>query len=144
MSPATSLNPKIVGQAEYAHEAVLARALATTGLTKQHWIALTLAATAAEPPAAGTLTGHLTRALRGAEPAAVHRILGDLVTGGLLTTEHTVTTAGQELFARVRAETGQVISRAYAGIPADDLLTAARVLELVTDRLDQESARAGT
>jgi len=143
MSTTASLNPKIVGQAENAHEAVLARALATTCITKQQWIALTLAATAEVPLSAGTLSGRLTSALRAAEPAVVHRILDDLVTGGMLTTEHTVTLAGQELFARVRAETGQVIARAYADIPADDLQTAARVLQLVTDRLDQESARAG-
>ncbi|QKW35642.1 MarR family transcriptional regulator [Actinomadura sp. NAK00032] len=143
MSPTASLNPKIVGQAENAHEAVLARALATTDLTKQHWIALTLAATAGEPLGAGALAGRLTSALRSAEPAAAHRILGDLAAGGMLTAEHSVTPAGQELFARVRAETGQVIARAYAGIPAGDLQTAARVLELVTDRLDREAARTG-
>jgi hypothetical protein len=143
MSPTASLNPKIVGQAENAHEAVLARALATTGVTKQQWIALTLAATAGEPLGAGALTGRLTSALRSADAAVVPRILGDLIASGMLTAEHSVAPAGQELFARVRAETGQVISRAYADIPADDLQTAARVLELVTDRLDQVAARAG-
>lgn len=134
-----SLNPKIVGQAEDAHEAVLARALATTGVTKQHWIALTLAATATDPAPTGEPAARLSQALRSADPAQVRQILDDLVTAGLLTTEHAVTPAGQELFARVRAETGQVVARAYAGIPADDLRTAARVLELVTSRLDREA-----
>lgn len=130
MSP--TLNPEIVGQAENAHEAVLARALAPTGITKQQWIALTLAVTA--PLGADGLARRLAGALRSADPA--HRHLGGLVAAGLLTAEHSVTPAGQELFARVRAETGQVIARAYAGIPAEDLQTAARVLELVTGRLD--------
>ncbi|MFC4911623.1 hypothetical protein [Actinomadura gamaensis] len=143
MSSTASLNPKIVGQAENAHEAVLARALATTGVTKQQWIALTLAATAGEPQGAGTLAGRLAGALRSADPAVVPRILDDLVTAGMLAADHSVTPAGQELFARVRAETGQVIARAYADIPADDLRTAARVLQLVTDRLDRDAARAG-
>ncbi|MER7500270.1 MarR family winged helix-turn-helix transcriptional regulator [Nonomuraea pusilla] len=137
-----SLSPKIVGQAENAHEAVLVRALATTGVTKQQWIALTLAATADEPAGPGEPARRLAAALRGADPATVRRILGDLVAAGLLTAEHAVTPAGGELFERVRTETGQVIARAYAGIRADDLRTAARVLELVTDRLDRETAPA--
>lgn len=136
MSPTETLNPKIVGQAENAHEAVLARALATTGVTKQQWIALTLAATADAPLGTDGLARRLAGALRSADPASAHRYLDDLVTAGLLTAEHSVTPAGQELFARVRAETGQVIAHAYAGIPAEDLQTAARVLELVTGRLD--------
>lgn len=137
-----SLNPKIVGQAENAHEAVLVRALATTALTKQHWIALTLAATAEEPAESGGLARRLTAALRSADSATVLRILEDLAAAGLLTPGHAVAPAGQDLFERVRAETGQVIARAYAGIPDDDLRTAARVLELVTDRLDREAAPA--
>lgn len=141
MSSTATLNPKIVGQAENAHEAVLAQALATTGVTKQQWIALTLAATAQEPLGADAVARGLAGALRSADPAAVRQILGDLVTAGLLTADHAVTPAGQELFARVRAETGQVIARAYAGIPAEDLQTAARVLEVITGRLDQEAAR---
>ncbi|MFF5212896.1 hypothetical protein [Streptosporangium sp. NPDC000396] len=143
MSPAASLNPKIVGQAENAHEAVLARALATTGVTKKQWIGLTLAATAETPLGTEELARHLAGALR-TDPASAHQVLSDLVAAGLLAAEHAVTPTGREFFERVRAETGQVIARAYDGIPAEDLGTAARVLELITGRLDHEAARTAS
>ena len=51
-----------------------------------------------------------------------------------------VTRAGQALFHQVRRANSEVVARAYANIPADDLATTARVLTTITSRLDKELA----
>jgi hypothetical protein len=46
--------------------------------------------------------------------------------------------AGVAFVDGVRAETGPVVSRAYAGISADELAITARVLTEITSRLSAE------
>jgi hypothetical protein len=53
-----------------------------------------------------------------------------------------LTDAGRELHERTSAEIAPVSARLYAGIPAEDLAVAGRVLALITERADAEPARA--
>ena len=51
-----------------------------------------------------------------------------------------ITDAGRELFDRTSAETAPISARVYAGIPAEDLAAARRVLAHVTERANAELA----
>lgn len=53
-----------------------------------------------------------------------------------------LTDAGRELYESTTAETAEISARLYAGIPAEDLVIAGRVLTLVTERANAESAGA--
>jgi hypothetical protein len=48
--------------------------------------------------------------------------------------------AGQARYSQIRAAVDEVIARAYEDLPVGDLATAARVLTLVTVRLNAELA----
>jgi DNA-binding MarR family transcriptional regulator len=52
----------------------------------------------------------------------------------------TLTDAGRELFDRTTAETAPISAKLYAGIPAEDLAVAGRVLTLITQRANVELA----
>jgi hypothetical protein len=53
-----------------------------------------------------------------------------------------LTDSGQARYRQIRTAVDQVVTRAYRDIPADDLATAARVLTLITARLNAETADA--
>jgi DNA-binding MarR family transcriptional regulator len=137
MSEPLTLNPQIVGQAEKAHNAFLFRALDGSGVDEPQWITLVLALRsggslphdeAVEAVTSGAFFSKQT----------VERAVHNLLDAGLLTRDGdvvTVTERGAAFVQRVRAETAQIVERAYADIPADDLATAARVLTTITERL---------
>jgi DNA-binding MarR family transcriptional regulator len=134
---AALLNPQIVGQAENAHQPILARVLAPTGTTKNQWVALTMTAAAG---AVGTaeLAGRLVGALK-VDPAAARDAVAELVAARLLADDASgvrLTAAGEARYAEIRAAIDAIVTPAYAGIPAEDLATAARVLTTVTARLN--------
>ncbi|MCX4093683.1 hypothetical protein [Nocardia sp. alder85J] len=137
----TTLNPSIVGQAEKHHSAVLTRALSGTTLDEQQWVTLHLALAADAPI---ERTAHVTRTagLTRWEPAAVEAALARLLDTGLLTalTENRieVTAPGRALAARILAETGDIVSRAYDSVSPEDLAITARVLTTITARLSAE------
>ncbi|MEV6957611.1 hypothetical protein AB0M97_00055 [Streptomyces sp. NPDC051207] len=67
----------------------------------------------------------------------------ELVGRGVLASEGSgvrITSAGRELYDAVNGETGEMSARIYAGIPADDLAAAGRVLARVTERANAERA----
>lgn len=51
-----------------------------------------------------------------------------------------LTDAGRELYETTTQETAEISARLYAGIPAEDLAVAGRVLTLVTERANAELA----
>ncbi|MGO4749592.1 MarR family transcriptional regulator, partial [Streptomyces sp. 2MCAF27] len=53
-----------------------------------------------------------------------------------------LTAAGRELHESTSAETAEISARLYAGIPAEDLAVAGRVLALVTERANAELVSA--
>lgn len=51
-----------------------------------------------------------------------------------------ITDAGRALLDRTSAETAPITARIYAGIPAEELAIAGRVLTLITERANAELA----
>jgi DNA-binding MarR family transcriptional regulator len=142
-----ALNPQIIGQAENAHLPILNRALAGTGLTKNQWVTLSLTMAAGGTIDRDQLVGQVTGALK-IDDVAARAVIAELTASALLedpTNEGArvgATDAGKALFHQIRSATSEVVARAYAGIPAEDLATAARVLTIITARLNKELAGA--
>jgi hypothetical protein len=134
-----TLNPQIVGQAENAHGAIMNVVLAGTGLNRDRWVALTLTMAGGGATDRAGLIARMTGALKITEETA-QATINELTDAGLLagTDQIVATEAGRTLFAKVRGDIGPIIERAYAGIPAEDLQTAARVLMAVTAGLNRE------
>lgn len=141
-----SLNPQVIGQAENAHAAILSRALAASGITRDAWVALSVAMAAGGSIAYDALTSRVADALKQSAEVA-QTAIADLISNALLEgpTDQsgvlTVGDSGRALFQSVREANGQVIARAYADIPPEDLTTAARVLTTITARLSKELAQ---
>jgi hypothetical protein len=142
-----TLNPQIVGQAENAHLPVLQRSLAGTGITKNQWIALSLAMRAGGTIQSDRLVAQVTGALKVQETDA-RAAVTELTASALLEDlpgeagRVGVTLEGRGQFERIRSANADVVARAYGGIPAEDLATAARVLITITTRLNKELAAA--
>ncbi|GHJ48805.1 hypothetical protein Cs7R123_61470 [Catellatospora sp. TT07R-123] len=136
----TTLNGQILGQAERAARAVLDRLLDQDGIDFHRWVALN--ATNGAPVPGPALTARLAAGLKVAEAEAAVAV-EQLTAAGLLAdtgagVEHTA--AGAARFQQLRAAVGEVTTRLYGGIPADDLAVAGRVLQLVTARANAELA----
>lgn len=141
-STAPTVNGRVIGLAHYAGRAVLERVLAGHGTTFAQQIALREAVVADGPLDRGDLVARVTGALK-TDPADVDVTVGELVDKGLVSADGPLvraTEAGRGLIDAVAAETGEFSARIYAGIPAEDLAVAGRVLALVTARADAELA----
>ncbi|MFE1442780.1 MarR family transcriptional regulator [Streptomyces sp. NPDC058739] len=139
---APSVDPRVIGLAHYAGRAVLEHVLDRHGATFQQQITLRLIVTAEAPVERAALAGQVTASLKIPE-AEVLAVVDGLVERGLAAAEGTAvraTDAGRELYATTTAETAPVSARIYAGIPAEDLAVAGRVLTLITERADAELA----
>lgn len=134
-----TLNPQIVGQAENAHGAIMNVVLAGTGLNRDRWVTLTLTMAAGGTIGRADLVARVTGALKISAEAA-RATVTELTGAGLLagSDQLAASGSGRALFAKVRGDIGPIIERAYAGIPAEDLQTAARVLMAVTAGLNRE------
>ncbi|SHM84989.1 winged helix DNA-binding protein [Actinacidiphila paucisporea] len=144
-STAPSLNPQILGQAENAHAPILRRLLAVTGLGMTQWVALKFTAALGGSADRDRLAGMIADALR-TDLAAAGAALRELTDAGLLAesgddvTRLGFTDAGRAEHDRIASGIKEAIGYAYAGIPAEDLLTAGRVLTLITERLNARHA----
>jgi DNA-binding MarR family transcriptional regulator len=139
---APPVDPRVIGLAHYAGRAVLEHVLARHGATFQQQIALRRAVVADGPLDLGTLVERVTGDLK-VDAAEVRATVDTLLAKGLLSADGPLispTDAGRELFAAIGAETGGASTRIYAGIPAEDLATAGRVLALITERANAELA----
>lgn len=135
-NPLATLNPSIVGQAEKAHNAVLDRVLAGTGLDERQWITLQLAQ-AAGPIARSALVSRVSSAAK-YDPAAVDAALAALATAGLVSASGdrvTVTDAGAAQVGALRAIVAELIGPAYSSVSEEDKAVAARVLIQITAAL---------
>lgn len=141
MSTAPTLNPQILGQAESAHKPILDRILARTGTSPNQWFALTLTAANGGAIERGQLVARLTGARR-IEDAEAAAAIAELTAAQLIEAPAgeplRLTGAGQVRYRDIRAAVHEVVARAYGDIPAEDLATAARVLRLITARLNAE------
>ena len=132
------LNPQIVGQAENAHKPFLARILAHSGTTMNQWVALTMTATAGGAIEAEQLVAQMVGALK-IDQVAARDTIAELVATRLLAggaSRVGLTDAGRARYDQIRTAIDAIIAPAYADIPTEDLATAARVLTLITARLN--------
>jgi DNA-binding MarR family transcriptional regulator len=140
---APTLNPQILGQAEKAHKPLLDRILAPTGTTMNQWVALKLTAVSGGAADRDRLTSMIAGALK-IDEAAVLAVIAELTTAELLKDvpgegpRVGFTDAGQAFYQQINDAVDEIIARVYADIPVEDLTTAARVLMIITDRLNAE------
>ncbi|MBW8738047.1 MAG: winged helix DNA-binding protein [Streptomyces turgidiscabies] len=139
---APTLNPRVIALAHYAGRAVLESVLAWRGVTFQQSVTLRLVAVADGPVDREWLVGEVVDALKIGE-SEVRTVVEELVEARLLSVDSAhlaVTDAGRELYRTTTAETAPLTARIYAGIPADDLAVAGRVLSLINERANAELA----
>ncbi|MDN2501855.1 hypothetical protein FHY52_34960, partial [Nocardia nova] len=119
MSPAITLDPSIIGQAEKHHNALLHRVLAGTGIDEAQWITLSQAAAAG-----GTVDRERHIATLAAKttwaPTVVATAATRLTDRGLMLAapdgELVVTEAGDRLVADLRSRTSAVLGRVYGAV----------------------------
>jgi len=139
---APTVNGRVIGLAHYAGRAVLERVLARRGATFQQQFTLGPLAAAEGPVEREALVKQVAHNLK-VDAADVDGVVEELTAKGLAAagaSQVRITDAGREFYAEVSAETGEISARIYAGIPAEDLAAAGRVLALVTERADAELA----
>jgi DNA-binding MarR family transcriptional regulator len=139
------LTPRIVGQAENAHRPVLDRVLLATGTSMSQWVALVMTAESGEGLGRDELARQIASALKvngiTAEGAITELTTAHLLTGASSASTHVqITQAGRARYQQIRTGVDEVVTRAYRDIPTEDLQSAARVLALITERLDAETA----
>ena len=147
MPSAPPFGPPLVGQTEKALNAILMQHLAGTGLTAPQWVTLSVTLRGGGTAAADELVRRVAGALKVGEAHAAERI--DELAGAQLLERRDgaepqviVTAAGERLHGQIRNGVGRVTDRLLAGLPAEDLAAAARVLGTVLERADAELASA--
>ena len=145
MSPAPEVGTQLIGQTEKTLNAILDRLLAGSGLDESQWITLTVTVMNNGSLPADQLVSRVAGALKVREAEARTRI-DQLAVALLLHAPQaegspvTVTEAGRDLHAGIRAQVAEITQRLWGDVPATDLATAARVLGLVLDRANAELA----
>jgi hypothetical protein len=145
MSTYPSLSTRVIGQTEKTLNAILDRELAGTGLTEFQWVILTLAVTSGGTVERDQFTRQVAGALKISEAEAQARA-DEMVAAQQLQAPGagsalTVTQAARELHGRVRAVVAEITERLWGDLPAEDLVTAGRVLSIITERASAELAR---
>ena len=147
MSTTHPFGTQIIGQTEKALNAILDRQLAGTGLTEPQWVSLTIAVMSGGSIEHAAYINRLAGVLKVDEAEAQARI--DELAGAKLIempqtdrSPVTVTEAGAQLHARIRAAIAQITERLWGDLPADELATAGRVLSVVLERADADLARS--
>ncbi|MFE6617741.1 MarR family transcriptional regulator [Streptomyces sp. NPDC057740] len=137
------LNPRVIALAHYASRALLENVLARHGATFQQSVTLRLVAVADGPVEREHVVGGVVGALK-IDAADARSVVDELIGAGALAAQGPslvrITDAGRELYERTSTETAPITARVYAGIPAEDLAVAGRVLRLITERADAEFA----
>ncbi|WP_026414485.1 MarR family winged helix-turn-helix transcriptional regulator [Actinomadura oligospora] len=135
---APALNGQVIGRAHYATRAVLERRLEGLGLTFQQ--GLVLNALAAGDKDRDQVIDLLASSLKIARTDA-EAVVDSVLEAGLVDPSGgALTEAGRSVQAEIGAETVKIVSRLYAGLPADELAVAARVLTTLTERANAELA----
>ncbi|MFD5073812.1 MarR family transcriptional regulator [Streptomyces sp. NPDC058371] len=139
------VNGQVIGLAHYASRAVLETVLARTGSDFSQSVALRVVSDNGGTVDRDRLVSRLVGALKIDESAARETVdeLTALKQLDAPTPERvSLTESGRELFETIRAGGSEIAARLYAGIPAEDLAIAGRVLTLVTERANAELAKA--
>ncbi|MFC9247440.1 MarR family winged helix-turn-helix transcriptional regulator [Streptomyces sp. NPDC057136] len=147
MSSTPTVNGQIIGQAHYATRAVLEQLLAPSGTTFHQGLALNATADNGGTTERAGLVARMTGSLK-IDRATADATLMELTAAGLLEelpgdgTRLTLTEAGRERQEDIRTGTAAIAARLYAGLPAEDLAAAGRVLIALTARANAVLAEA--
>ncbi len=130
------LTSPMIGQTENALRAVLMRTLNGTELDYYRWVALKVVSDSREPLSAYDLVARLKGALKIDDATATESIdylkAHDILdhAGDVLTP----TESGTALYRRLSDQIRENAQKIYAGLAADDLAVAYRVLSTITDQ----------
>jgi hypothetical protein len=137
----STLNGQVIGQAENATRAVLDRVLATADVTFHQWVGLNLIETAGGSIEPDQFVLRMVNGLK-VDDWVASGTISELASAGLVSGDQrlTLTQAGHDRHATIRAGVNGITERLYADLPADDLAIAARVLTTLTERANAELA----
>jgi DNA-binding MarR family transcriptional regulator len=145
MSEAPEFSPRLIGETEKTLNAVLGLHLAGSGLTEQHWITLTFVIVSGGSVDRDELVRQVVSGAKFSEHDVRVRV-SELVANQLLddspSPNVTVTDTGAQLHARIRAANNELTARLWGDLSAEELATAAHVLETVRERANAELTQA--
>jgi DNA-binding MarR family transcriptional regulator len=131
---------QVIGEAQKAIEPLLDVVLAEVGTDFLTWVTLNTLASGGDAMPRAVLERDLAMPLR-ADPSLISNQVEQMAAAGLVDTRAgtggaavRLTTDGRVLHQRVREGVARLSSRLYAGMDADELATARRVLVEVTQR----------
>ncbi|MFF8941722.1 MarR family winged helix-turn-helix transcriptional regulator [Streptomyces sp. NPDC014864] len=142
---APPVNGRVIALAHYAARALLEGVLVRHGATFHQSVTLRAVVVAGESTVRDELVGDVSGALK-IDESVVRGVIEELTALKLLEEDPAVasrirlTAAGRKLYESTTAETAEISARLYAGIPAEDLAVAGRVLALITERANTELA----
>ncbi|GAA2797539.1 MarR family winged helix-turn-helix transcriptional regulator [Streptomyces showdoensis] len=142
---APTANGRVIALAHYASRAVLESVLTRHGLAFHESVTLKAVTLAGGSVTPDRLVADVINSLKTEEPA-VREVVDGLTAAKLLEPDPAdparlrLSPAGQDLLDTTSTETAEISARLYAGIPAEDLEVAGRVLHLVTERANAELA----
>ncbi|GLX24152.1 MULTISPECIES: MarR family winged helix-turn-helix transcriptional regulator [Streptomyces] len=137
---APALNARVIALAHHAARTLAEGALDRHGITFHQSVTLRAVTVAGGSVPHGELTAEIQNSLKTTAPL-VEAVIDELLTAGLLAREDSLlrlTDTGRDLYETTAAATAEIAARLYAGIPAEDLAVAGRVLTLITDRANAE------
>jgi hypothetical protein len=146
MSSTPPFGTQIIGLTEKALNAILDRLLDSTNLTEPQWVTLTLTVMSGGTVDRDELISRVAGALKVTDAEATARV-AELAAAQLVDVPDDpaspvqVTDTGRQLQSRIRTEVGEITQRLWGDLPAEDLVTAGRVLSTVLDRANDELAR---
>jgi DNA-binding MarR family transcriptional regulator len=136
-----AFSARLIGQTEKTLNAILERQLAGSGLTEQHWITLTIVIVSGGSIDRDELVRQVASAAKFSEQDVRARV-SDLVASRLLDDSAspavTVTDAGAQLHAQIRAANNELTARLWGDLSDDELATAAHALGTVLERANAE------
>ncbi|MFD7613635.1 MarR family transcriptional regulator [Streptomyces sp. NPDC059828] len=142
---APTVNGRVIALAHYAARALLEGVLTRHGATFDQSVTLRAVVAAGGTIGRDELVADVTGSLK-TDESLVRGVIDELTAAKLLegdlpeVSRTRLTDAGRELYETTTAETAEISARLYAGIPAEDLVVAGRVLGLVTERANAELA----
>ncbi|MGE7391763.1 MarR family winged helix-turn-helix transcriptional regulator [Streptomyces sp. NPDC004126] len=137
---APALNARVIALAHHAARTLAEGALDRHGVTFHQSVTLRAVTVAGGTVPHDELVAEIQDSLKTTEPL-VQAVIEELLTAGLLAREDSLlslTDTGRDLYETTAAATAGIAARLYAGIPAEDLAVAGRVLTLITDRANAE------
>ncbi|MFF8771952.1 MarR family transcriptional regulator [Kitasatospora sp. NPDC015120] len=144
-APAPAVNGRVIALAHYAARALLEGMLTRHGLGFEQSVTLRAVVLAGGSIGRDALVADVRGSLKAPEPD-VRAVVDGLTAAGLLGEDPAeasrlrFTEAGRALADATATESAAISARLYAGIPAEDLAAAGRVLALITERADAELA----